>query len=199
MSIAFLNIDELGKQIGQISVVISYKIIDRFSGHLYSSPSKAIEELVVNAYDAFATKCQVYIPLDLDEKNASIVVYDDGDGMDETDLEELWLIADSRKRDNERESSAKRRGRLPVGKFGIGKLASYVIGKRIIHITRKEGRYLAVTMDYRKIEDYFLGSGSDYENSRLSLPIINLEFSKILDILKPVSYTHLTLPTTPYV
>ncbi len=43
-----------GKQTGTIPVHISYRIIELFSEGLYSSPHKAIEELVTNAFDAGA-------------------------------------------------------------------------------------------------------------------------------------------------
>lgn len=42
----------VGKETGKIPVRISYRIIELFSDGLYSSPSKAIEELVSNAFDA---------------------------------------------------------------------------------------------------------------------------------------------------
>jgi len=44
-----------GTKIDQITVEIDYAIIQHFSQHLYSSPNKAIEELVSNSFDALAT------------------------------------------------------------------------------------------------------------------------------------------------
>jgi len=72
--------------------------------------------------------------------------------MDLDGLKELWLIAETSKRNAKEESRAERKGRLPIGKFGIGKLASYVLGRRITHICKKNEEYLAVTMDYGRIE-----------------------------------------------
>ena len=46
---------ELGSLKDQINVEISFQIIALFSEGLYSSPNKAIEELVSNAFDADAT------------------------------------------------------------------------------------------------------------------------------------------------
>lgn len=144
------DISQAGKQVDTIPVSIGYRIIELFSGQLYSNPAKAIEELVVNSYDAFATHCQVVVPSDWDEKEAQILVWDDGDSMDLDGLKALWLIADTIKRDAGYTRRAAQRHRLPVGKFGIGKLASYVVGKRITHIC-KTNKILAVTMDYSEV------------------------------------------------
>jgi hypothetical protein len=140
----------IGTNVKDIPVEISYRIIDLFSGHLYSSPSKAIEELVANSYDAFAKECVVSVPEIVDEESL-VWVWDDGESMDVQGLEELWLVAGTHKRDPNKQEIAEKRGRLPIGKFGIGKLASYVLGRRITHLTKKNGQYLAVTMDYGNI------------------------------------------------
>ena len=146
-----LEIEKAGEEISTLPVFISYNIIDLFSGHLYSNPAKAIEELVVNAYDAFAKTCHVIIPDNWDAVDARVIVWDDGDSMDLEGLKELWLIANTHKRDPQRERDAEKRGRLPIGKFGIGKLASYVVGRRISHVCKRGKKILAVTMDFSKV------------------------------------------------
>lgn len=143
----------LGSRVDTVPVRIRYKFIELFSGELYANPSKAIEELVVNAYDAFANVCHVFVPSDVMAPGAQIVVWDDGDGMDLSGFHELWLIADSHKRDPDREKKAIARGRPPIGKFGIGKLAAYSLGNRITHIAKRKGRYLAVTMNFAELID----------------------------------------------
>jgi hypothetical protein len=142
------DLAEAGKYVEDISVSLGYRIIDLFSGQLYSNPSKAIEELIVNSFDAFAPQCQVIIPDNLEDPGATVLVWDNGESMDKDGLQELWMIAESHKRDADREKVAEKRGRLPIGRFGIGKLASYVIGHRISHICKHDGTYLIVTMDY---------------------------------------------------
>lgn len=52
-----MDLLNLGTTIDNISVTISYRIIELFSAGLYSSPNKAFEELICNSYDAFAKKC----------------------------------------------------------------------------------------------------------------------------------------------
>ncbi len=139
-----------GRKISQVPVRLSYHIIEHFSRGLYSSPFKAIEELVANSYDAFATHVCIIIP-DPDEisaPDARIWVIDDGEGMDVNGMNELWLVGSTTKRDPDRESEE----RPPIGKFGIGKLATYVLGKELTHVSKVGRKYRAVTMDFEEIE-----------------------------------------------
>ncbi|MCW1094564.1 ATP-binding protein [Streptomyces sp. RS2] len=131
-----------------VPVRISLAIIERFSDGLYSSPNKAFEELVSNSYDAGAETVWVYMPGDLSSPHASILVIDDGESMDVQGLQDLWRIGKSRKREDE--SNGKRRE--PIGKFGIGKLATYVLAQELTYIVLKDGTYRAVTMDYQMVQ-----------------------------------------------
>ncbi len=130
-----------------IPVSISYRIIELFSAGLYSSPNKAIEELVANSYDAMARNVHVIIPSNLEIQDAVIWVIDDGISMDADGLFDLWRIASSRKRLPGYES----KDRPPIGRFGIGKLATYVLARQLTYVCKYNGEYRAVTMDYSKI------------------------------------------------
>ncbi|GAI42058.1 unnamed protein product, partial [marine sediment metagenome] len=122
-----------GKKISDIDVRISYRIIELFSEGLYKSPHKAIEELVCNAFDAGATKTHVVISPDLKSKDATIAVIDNGTGMGKEDLTRHWLVGETNKREEGRQYS---RGRNQIGKFGIGKLATYVLAKCLTHVSK---------------------------------------------------------------
>lgn len=137
-----------GTKQGTIDVRISYRIIELFSEGLYSSPHKAIEELVSNAFDAGAVTVQVMLPPDPTKADATIVVVDDGIGMNEAGLKQHWLIGVSNKRDA---AFTPPRGRHQIGKFGIGKLATYVLAQKLTHVSKRDEKYLAVTMDYAKV------------------------------------------------
>lgn len=134
-----------GKKKSTIDVRVSYRIIELFSEGLYSSPNKAIEELVSNAFDAGAQTVHVVLPSDPTQTDATIAVFDDGTGMDEPGLKQHWLIGVSNKRD---EDFVAPRGRKQIGKFGIGKLATYVLARRLTHISKRNGKYLATTMNF---------------------------------------------------
>lgn len=138
---------EIGKRTGEINVTISYRIIKLFSEGLYSSPNKAIEELVCNSFDADAQNVHVILSPDLQDRDADIAIVDDGDSMDYGGLSEHWIIGRSLK-DAERIT---RRKRKRIGKFGIGKLATYVLANRLTHVCKREGKYYSVSMDYKKI------------------------------------------------
>lgn len=141
----------VGTKIDQVSLEIDYQIIEHFSKHLYGSPNKAIEELVANSFDAFAHQVRVYISSNY--ASTRVIVWDDGTSMDAVGLKGLWQIAASPKRD---ESSRTARGpqgeeRKIIGKFGIGKLASYTLGERMVHICRKNDQFLTVSVDYDEV------------------------------------------------
>lgn len=137
----------IGKQTDTIDVRLSYKIVELFSEGLYASPNKAIEELVANSFDAGAQRVQVLLSPNLHEQNSTIVVIDDGEGMDTGGLKDHWLIGIS----NKRNLTEFPRGRQQIGKFGIGKLATYVLAGRLTHFSKRSGKYFSTSMDYTAI------------------------------------------------
>jgi Histidine kinase-, DNA gyrase B-, and HSP90-like ATPase len=138
---------ENGKVTDVIDVEITYQIIGLFSEGLYSSANKAIEELVSNSFDADATAVELSVSRDLDGPDSTIAVFDNGSGMDQAGLKTLWIVGDSIKRRNRTTPG----GRQTIGKFGIGKLAAYVLGTRLTHISKSDGVYLSTTMDFGSI------------------------------------------------
>lgn len=139
-----MELDKVGIKLDDIEVKISYKIIELFSAGLYSSPNKAFEELVCNSYDAFASIVSVYVPTDLTVSGAYIWVCDNGEGLDQEELKALWKIGESAKRKNgERDQR-----RLQIGQFGIGKLSTYILSRKLTYISKKRNRYIIATMDY---------------------------------------------------
>jgi len=128
---------KVGTQTENIEVRLSYKIIELFSANMYASPNKAIEELVANSFDAGALRVQVLMSPNLHEQDATIVVIDDGEGMDASALKQHWLIGIS----NKRQLAVLPRGRQQIGQFGIGKLATYLLAERLTHVSKRNGRY----------------------------------------------------------
>lgn len=103
MAITF-DLASKGTSEADVPVTISYKIIELFSAGLYSSPNKALEELVSNSYDALAKHVHVIVPVSLNSPDAIIWVIDDGVSMDKDGLFDLWKIASSTKRNPGKES-----------------------------------------------------------------------------------------------
>lgn len=160
-----------------VPVAISYRIIELFSAGLYSSPNKAVEELVANSYDAMARNVHVVVPEAFQTSEDVLWVVDDGLGMDINGITELWQIATSHKRDPGRESKA----RPPIGRFGIGKLASYVLAHQLTHITKFEGTFRAITMDFHEVE-----KEKTTEEKTIRLPIRELTESQTKELLAPL-------------
>jgi hypothetical protein len=169
-----------GKRTSDIDVRISYKIIELFSQGLYRSPHKAIEELVSNSFDAGATKVHVISSPDLGETDSTITVIDNGVGMDEAGLRQHWLIGTSDKRD---EAKTFPRKRKQIGRFGIGKLATYVLSNCLTHITKCKGKYYATTMDYRAIPEGT--DGNIYTEKPVTLPLRELTEAEAKAALEP--------------
>ena len=124
-----------------VPVTLSPEIVGLLSDQLYRSPSKAIEELVVNSYDADASETRVHIRPGDDSPFA--VVYDNGTGMTYEGIVDLWCVGRSKTRE---ENLQKHRNRKQIGKFGIGKLATYAIADRVTYVTMSDNTCLGVTI-----------------------------------------------------
>ena len=140
---------DLGEEVEQLPVHISYEIIHLFSEGLYKSPHKAVEELVTNSYDANAKRVHILLP-EADQNGANenlpLWVIDDGGGMDVEGFRQLWRIAESNKAHMPAQN-----GRSVIGQFGIGKLASYVLAWNLTHISRVNDRFLLTSMNFRDV------------------------------------------------
>jgi hypothetical protein len=144
-AVAVPDVSVIGTLKKEFPVSISTRFLEHFSEQLYSSPNKAFEELLANAWDANAQSAYVYLPPDPKAEGAAIYVLDNGLSMDEGGLEDLWKVAYSKKTAQQTTGS----GRAVIGKFGIGKLATYVLAEKLTYICRSaDGVIRAVTMDY---------------------------------------------------
>lgn len=171
-----LALEHVGSMAGEIPVRISYRIIELFSAGLYSSPNKALEELVTNSYDAWSDHVDLLLPANLRASDATIWVVDNGESMDLAGLIDLWQIAKSTKR-----TRSLRAGRKPVGKFGIGKLATYVLASKLTYVCRRDGQVLAVTMDFGQVDQ-----SADQDDTIVTLAVRSLDDDELHDVLLPM-------------
>ena len=143
----YRSLGSLGSPIGKpLPVTLSPELIGLLSEQLYRSPSKAIEELVVNAFDADANAARIFVSEPGNEA-PFIVVQDDGVGMTYNGLLDLWKVGRPKSRVA---SLARHKQRKQIGKFGIGKLATYAVANQVTYLTKSADEYLGVTIDYRK-------------------------------------------------
>ncbi len=125
----------------------------------------AIFELVKNGYDADASKVDVQLNI-LPGKAQSIVVQDSGSGMSLNDITGKWLeLATSSKRENKNLRTPKFH-RLALGEKGVGRLATFKLGRRIKLITRALGYpEQEVNIDWDKLVE----QGPYLENLRVDV------------------------------
>lgn len=165
-----MDFNRYGKKVDDIPVQISYRIIELFSAGLYSSPNKAFEELISNSYDALANKVAVYLPLDKLVEGSIIWVCDNGNSMNKEGLKNLWLIGESIK------NGVEQVDRPLIGKFGIGKLATYILTYKLTYICKTSDGYFAVTMDYSDIKK---------NTEEIKLDEIELSENEVKTLLSP--------------
>jgi hypothetical protein len=194
----FEGLEAVGTQADVIPVHISYEIIRLFSEGLYQSPHKAIEELVSNGYDAGASSVHVIMPstsehvgveADFDEDASAefdhrdgiespLWVIDNGSGMDAEGFVQLWKVASSAKAD----ITFSAEERAPIGQFGIGKLAAYVLAWRLLHISLSKGEYHLTSMNFRELA----GKHQDNMGEAFTLELRKIDESVARSILADV-------------
>ena len=160
-----------GREIEQIPVSVNYDIIRLFSEGLYKSPHKAIEELVSNGYDAGAERVHVLLPEPTNNASGSLAplwVIDDGHGMDGDGFRQLWRVAESNKNYKNGPSP---KGRAPIGQFGIGKLAAYVLAWKLTHVSRVGDQLLLTSMNFHDVKGQHQSDASG--SVRVSLREVN--------------------------
>ncbi len=143
-----LAAEAVGYEKTSIPVEISTRFLEHFSEQLYSSPQKAFEELISNGWDAGADFVDIRVAPNLSAPGATLAVLDNGASMDEQGLRDLWRIAFSPK-----SGHPQQHGRQVIGKFGIGKLSTYVLASRLTYICKAaDGVIRRVTMDYGEVD-----------------------------------------------
>lgn len=163
------------------AVELSTELVGLLSAQLYRSPVKAIEELVVNSYDAGADICLIFVPdpaAMASNPDSWIAVWDNGQGMDAQGLIDLWNIGASPKREP---GYKPRLERQQIGKFGIGKLATYTIAHQVTYISRCAGHVHAVTLTY----DNFSTKGRGHAAS-VPLRIVSIKNMEALIAAEPM-------------
>lgn len=172
--------EAVGQKATKIPVEISTRFLEHFSEQLYSSPQKAFEELISNGWDAGADFVDISIASDLSGASATMAVLDNGASMDEQGLRDLWHIAFSPKRDQPEQF-----GRRVVGKFGIGKLATYVLASRLTYICKAaDGKIRRVTMDYGEVDRT---ADADRLVSELSLDLFEVGENELKSALTSIA------------
>ena len=119
------------------------RLITMLGDQLIKDESIAIIELVKNAYDADAENVKIsFVNFTSDlsaNDNSSIVIEDDGNGMDVNILKNAWMNpATPEKLKRKQVNSSTDKGRIMQGEKGIGRFAIFKLGRKIDIITRRQ-------------------------------------------------------------
>lgn len=95
---------------------------------LVSDPNVAILEFIKNAYDADATDVTVEFDLASELSKSSLLIADNGSGMDHDSFEQNWMHPGFSAKIDALPTS---RNRIPVGEKGLGRLAAGRLGETL--------------------------------------------------------------------
>lgn len=105
---------------GTVTFSSDSKLLSEIGERLIATPDIALSELIKNAYDADATKCNIWLEDD------ELIVKDDGHGMTETEFREYWMtIATTSRLEQE---TSRRYNRELTGAKGVGRFAVRNLG-----------------------------------------------------------------------
>lgn len=147
-----------------LTMRISLNALEHLGMNLYSNVPAVLSEIVANSWDADAGKVTVSI----DKANETIVIEDDGIGMDRDDVIDHFLTVGFKRRAEIGELTPVK-NRMPMGRKGIGKLSSFSIARVVDVYTVKDGERTAFRMNRDEIKARISANDSvPYEPPELS-------------------------------
>lgn len=140
-----INIKVAGNIISELSEKIPTQIV-------------ALNELIKNSYDAFATE----VKITLDYRKSKLIIEDNGNGMSEDDIRRLFHISESEKKYGKLTFNSKLGlKRRTQGSKGLGFLSVFKFGSQVVWITAQNGVELRFSANRDEIVK--LKNISDYE------------------------------------
>lgn len=184
------------------------QLLSELGERLIASTKVALTELIKNAYDADATKCNIW----LEDDNETLIVQDDGHGMTEQEFRENWMtIATSNRSRNPR---SRRYNREVTGSKGVGRFAVRNLGLELElesiakDPTENEYRRLVADFDWREFEsgsglqemeiEYRLYEDAKEEDEGTTLRITDLQDEWSQEKLEEASGEVLDIVSAPY-
>jgi signal transduction histidine kinase len=117
----------------------------------------AVLELVKNSYDADSPFVIVEFSKADDKEKGSIMIYDEGEGMDLETIKNKWLVlgTDYKKQQYDEKQRTPKFKRMPLGEKGIGRLAVQKLGSVTEITSKKKGsQEIFVRIDWKSMEDF---------------------------------------------
>ena len=142
-------------------IVVKFKprarLLLQLGDQLIRNESIALLELIKNSYDADASKVEILME-NIDEPSiATIIIEDDGFGMNKEIVENVWMEpgSDFKTIQFEKLELTPKHKRLPIGEKGIGRFGAHKLGNKIEMISKKKGcKEVRVTIDWSIFNDY---------------------------------------------
>lgn len=162
---------------GKFKMQIDLNVLNHLGLTLYSNTPSVLSEVVANSYDADATQVKIYS----DEKADMITIVDNGNGMDENDINNKFLRVGYQKR-RSGESRSPKFDREVMGRKGIGKLSLFSIAGTIEIHTIKDGASNAFRMvleDIQKSIESPTRNGDATSSKGYSPEVIEFDSSKL--------------------
>lgn len=140
---------------------LSLNVLNHLGINLYSNVPAVLAETVANAWDADAE----HVWININEAEGCITITDDGHGMDESAINEKFLMVGYRRRDeDEIEGCITSVWKRPVmGRKGIGKLSLFSISRDVQVFSVKSKRRAAFEMKLEAIQEKIAGGEGTYE------------------------------------
>ena len=149
---------------------LNLNVLEHLGINLYSNVPSVLAEVVANSWDADAT----VVDVKFDATKDTIVIQDNGEGMDFEDVNSKFLKVGYRRRENQPGKTKKNRS--PMGRKGIGKLSLFSIAKHITVETAKSGNANAFEM---RIEDIRQKIGEETDcYYPIAVPTKNIDFER---------------------
>lgn len=149
----------------RLKMSVNLNVLEHLGMNLYSNVPAVLSEIVANSWDADAS----VVDISLDMTNSEITIQDDGIGMTRDQAIDHFLTIGYRRR-FEQETTG--RGRRPMGRKGIGKLASFSIAQIVSVYTCHSDKRTTFRMDADKIKENIAedDNGSYYPEEIHELP-----------------------------
>lgn len=133
------------------------RLLLQLGDQLIKNESIALIELVKNSYDADANNVEIYMEHVDDPADGSIIIEDNGFGMDLNTVENVWLEpgSDFKKEQFDKLQVTPKYKRLPIGEKGIGRFGVHKLGNEIEMTTKKaNSNEVYVRINWADFDDY---------------------------------------------
>lgn len=129
------------------------RLLLQLGDKLIKNENIALLELIKNSYDADSRWCKIKLRNIENQKIGYIEILDEGEGMDMTIIENVWLEPGSDYKEDifRKRIRTPKYKRLPIGEKGIGRFGVHKLGSKIELISkRKDNNEVVVRIDWNE-------------------------------------------------